>query len=313
MATDFERAGQLALAPDGEPHRPRGGGPVATRTMVAPPLPPAHTWQPPPVLGPRRRTGRRRRRRIARSRQRTRCTARPCAFGRAITAHCIPWEPPTPPRSVGRPRHHGRTSGATGGRFGAQRIVTAPRQVTAIMGTRGVQVASSADTLSTPVLHFRKKGPTGPYEPGDQAATQTPEPWVRSSNICGTSPAPKPSSKPLSPSRPPTQPRRCSPINTRKWSACAGRTFTLSLPNETPHRWTFSPLTIPDGRLRADDLQEKAQAMPDVGVLAARNNVIIDVGAPSSASTRKASTSSTPSLRKSPYSRAHGPRRCAPR
>jgi eukaryotic-like serine/threonine-protein kinase len=65
----------------------------------------------------------------------------------------------------------------------------------------------------------------------------------------------------------------------RQWSVCAGRTFTLTVPNETPSRWTFGPLTTPDGNLV---MTFSAQARSSAGVqrvLAVRNNVIIDVAA----------------------------------
>jgi serine/threonine-protein kinase len=63
----------------------------------------------------------------------------------------------------------------------------------------------------------------------------------------------------------------------RQWSSCAGRSFTLTVPNEMPSRWTFGPLTTPDGSLV---MTFTAQVRSSVGVqrvLTAWNNFIIDV------------------------------------
>jgi hypothetical protein len=64
----------------------------------------------------------------------------------------------------------------------------------------------------------------------------------------------------------------------QKWSACAGRTYTLTLPNSSPHRWNFSPLTTPDGTLVMTSAQQGKSYMGCQRALAARNNIIIDVG-----------------------------------
>jgi eukaryotic-like serine/threonine-protein kinase len=63
------------------------------------------------------------------------------------------------------------------------------------------------------------------------------------------------------------------------WAACAGRTFTVTVPNETPSRWTFGRLTTPGGNLV---MTFTAQARSSAGVqrvLTVRNNIIIDVAA----------------------------------
>ena len=65
----------------------------------------------------------------------------------------------------------------------------------------------------------------------------------------------------------------------RQWSACAGRTFTLTSPNETPKRWTFGPLTTLDGNLVMTFTGQGRSSAGVQRVLTARNNIIIDVAA----------------------------------
>ena len=148
------------------------------------------------------------------------------------------------------------------------------------MGTRSMQVTeSSADTFVDASSYISEKDCTGPYEPGDQAAYANTgtlgSQFQYLQNLAGPEavqqaviafPTAAAAQKVLADQR-------------QKWSACAGRTFTLSLPNETPHRWTFSPLTIPDGTLVLTTSREGTSYAGCQRALAARNNVIIDVGA----------------------------------
>lgn len=70
---------------------------------------------------------------------------------------------------------------------------------------------------------------------------------------------------------------------TAHWSACSGRTITVSQPTGNPptppQRWTVGPLTHGDGTVAVTDLLEHGHGLSCQRAVGARHNIVIDVGA----------------------------------
>lgn len=65
----------------------------------------------------------------------------------------------------------------------------------------------------------------------------------------------------------------------QQWAACSGRTFTLTMPNEPPHQFTFGPLSSPDDAVAMTLTPPDRSSAGIQRALAARRNIIIDVAA----------------------------------
>lgn len=70
---------------------------------------------------------------------------------------------------------------------------------------------------------------------------------------------------------------------TAHWSACSGRTLTVSQPTGNPptppQRWTVGPLTHGDSTLALTSVLENGHGLSCQRALANRSNIIVDVGA----------------------------------
>jgi len=120
---------------------------------------------------------------------------------------------------------------------------------------------------------------TGPYAPGDLGAYDHTGSNGQATQILTNPTGPNMATQALIAFVSADAARKVFENQRRQWTACAGRTFTLTVPNETPTRWTFGPLSTPDGNLA---MTFAAQARSSAGiqrVLAVCNNIIIDVAA----------------------------------
>jgi len=153
-------------------------------------------------------------------------------------------------------------------------------QIAAVFGVPSMTVSSSSShglTDNTPAIS--EKDCTGPYSPADLGALGRAGSIGSLIQILTNPTGPNGAAQAVLAFPSADAAQRALADQRRQWSACSGRSFTLTNPGETPTRWTFGPLTTPDGSLV---MTFTAQARSSVGcqrVLAARNNVLIDVAA----------------------------------
>lgn len=280
------RVGSYPRATD--PSGPQWWQPAATRTMAAPP---AYPWQPPPGVGwgpppPRRR---RRWRGIAiaaaaftaavaaaaifavTTRSQSAPAASPTASATATSDG--PSSSPSATTPAGPPGQPVPASALSG-------LILPPEQVTRIMGGANMpSVASSADTWTNTSPYISDKECTGPYEPADR------ETYLNSGAVASQfqameNPAgPEAVQQALIAFPTAAAAQQLFAAQHEKWSACAGRSYTVTIPPQPPRQWSFSALSTPGGTLVLTTIREARKEAGCQRALAARNNIIIDVGA----------------------------------
>ncbi|OBA81890.1 hypothetical protein A9W99_13105 [Mycobacterium sp. 1164966.3] len=265
--------------------------PGVARTMAGPPVPPHYPGAPQPAvfMGPPPAHRRPRERRIAVMATILIAAVAATVMALTFTVRSQPVHPASPsasaPPTSGR-QASGQPTTTAPGPLGAPVPASAlsgfllpAEQITAIMGAPTMQVAeSSTDSFVDGSPYISEKDCSGPYEPADQGAYtntgSTGSQWQFVRNPTGHEvvqqaviayPTADAAQKVLADQH-------------QKWSACAGRTFTVTLPSEAPHRWAFSQLTTPDGTLVLTTAREGKSYFGCQRALAARNNVIVDVG-----------------------------------
>jgi eukaryotic-like serine/threonine-protein kinase len=264
--------------------------PGAARTMEAAPAPPQYPWPPPPPGFRGLPPARRRRRRIA-----IIATAVIAVVAAAVMVltFAVGSQPPhaaspttSAPSTSGGPADGQPPSTAAGppgppvAASALSGLLLPAEQVSRIMGGANMpSVSSSADTWTDGSPYISDKDCTGPYEPADQAT------YLNSGAVASHF------QQMENPAGPEAVQQAVIAFPTadaaqkvladlhQKWAACAGRTFTVTLPREAPHRWSFSPLSTPNGTLVLTTSREGRSYAGCQRALAARNNVIIDVGA----------------------------------
>jgi eukaryotic-like serine/threonine-protein kinase len=271
---------------------PQRWQPVGTRTMAVPSGRPAYTGQPPPAIFPGipQPNRRRRRRRIAVMVAAFTAAVAAVAIALTVTVrsqppHTASSPVPATPTSGGPPSSQPATT--TAGPPGApvpasalSGLVLPAEQVTRIMGgAKMPSIASSADSWTNTSPYMSDKDCTGPYEPADQA-TYVNSGAIASHFLAMENPAgPEAVQQAVIAFPTADAAQKVFAALHEKWSACAGRTFTVTLPHEAPHQWRFSPLTTPGDALALTSSREGRSEAGCQRALAVRNNVIIDVGA----------------------------------
>jgi eukaryotic-like serine/threonine-protein kinase len=271
-----------------QPHWWQPGGPRTT--MAPPPTQPAYPVQahPAPVLAPPPITRRRRRRwPAAVAAVLVAIAAAATLVTLSVRSHPPPCasSPPSRAPASPSPQSGSATTTTAGGPLTPVAAAELPglllpaEQIKTIIGAPTMQVTeSSADSFSNGSAYISDKDCSGPYQPDDQVTyantgstgsqlqfLQNPAGAEAVQQAVISYPTADAAQKVFAAAR-------------QTWSACAGRTFTLTLPNETLHRWNFGPLTIPDGTLAMTTSPEGRSYMGCQRALAARDNVIVDVG-----------------------------------
>jgi hypothetical protein len=179
---------------------------------------------------------------------------------------------PTVAPTAGGPAPPAPASALTGFLLPAQ-------QIGAIIGVPPMQVAeSSADSYANISSYISAKDCTGPYQPAD-LTTYTNTGSIGSQLQFLKNPTGGEAVQQAVIAFPTAAAaQKVLADQHQTWSACAGRTFTLTLPNETPHQWTFSQLTTPGGNLVLTTAREGKSYMGCQRTMTARNNVVVDVG-----------------------------------
>ncbi|MDT5347991.1 MAG: eukaryotic-like serine/threonine-protein kinase, partial [Mycobacterium sp.] len=154
------------------------------------------------------------------------------------------------------------------------------QQIAAIFGVPSMVVSnSSSNGLTDDTPFISDKACTGPYAPADLGAFGHAGSIGSQLQILSNPTGPNGAAQAVLAFPSADAAQRVLADQRRQWSACAGRTFMLTTPNETPTRWKFGPLTAPDGSLVMTFTAEARSSAGCQRVLAARNNVIIDVAA----------------------------------
>ncbi|OBA81915.1 hypothetical protein A9W99_13110 [Mycobacterium sp. 1164966.3] len=267
------------------PHWARAG--AAPTTMHPAPtayyLPPGPGFVPPrgpPATRPRRR-------RIAALVAAALVTAATAVTAVTVTArsHSPPAASPPvsiSPASSSLPPSSSATSTATGAAplpaSAVSRLLLSTQEMAGVFGVPSMVVQSASSngfTDDTPSVS--DKDCTGPYAPADRGAYGNTASIGSQVQILTSPTSPDMATQAVIAYVSADAARKVFDDQRRQWSSCAGRSFTLTVPNETPSRWTFGPLTTPDDSLV---MTFTAQARSSVGVqrvLTARNNFIIDV------------------------------------
>ncbi|QLL07441.1 serine/threonine-protein kinase PknH/PknJ [Mycobacterium vicinigordonae] len=153
-------------------------------------------------------------------------------------------------------------------------------QIKTIMGAAAMQVVeSSADSWANASTYISDQDCIGPYQPADTAAYGN-SGSTGSQRQFLTNPgggADVQQAVIVFPSADAAQ--KSFAAQRAVWAACAGRTFTVTLPNQSPHRWSFGPLSTPDGGVALTTAREGQRYAGCERALAATNNVLVDVGA----------------------------------
>ncbi|MGH3556563.1 MAG: serine/threonine-protein kinase PknH/PknJ [Mycobacterium sp.] len=283
-----------------DPNQPQWWQPVEARTMMAPPALPPYTLQAPPagVLPPRPPSRRRRQRRIAAVAAAIVAVAVAAATVATLSLRSHPQHgasppPSSTPASSRPPSSPATTTTATGPvapvpSSALSGFLLPAEQIKTIIGAPTMQVTeSNADSFANSASYISDKDCTGPYQPADLASyTNTGSTGSQLQFLQNPAGADAVQQAVIAfPTADAAQ--KVFADRRQTWAACAGRTFTLTLPNETPHRWNFSPLTTPDGNLVMTASQEGRNYMGCQRALTARNNVIVDVGSCSFSTDKK--------------------------
>ena len=182
--------------------------------------------------------------------------------------------PPSPTTSApaGGPAAPVPTSALSGFLLPAEQIATT-------IGVPTMQVVeSSADSFADVSSYISEKDCTGPYQPADRASYANSGAIGAQLQFIKNPAGADAVQQAVIAFHTAAAAQKALADQHQKWSACAGRTFTLTLPNESPHQWAFSPLTTPDGILVLTTSREGKSYMGCQRALTARNNVIVDVG-----------------------------------
>jgi eukaryotic-like serine/threonine-protein kinase len=160
------------------------------------------------------------------------------------------------------------------------RFLLPAQQIAAIFDVPSMVVSnSSSNGLTDDTPSISEKDCTGPYAPADMGALGHAGSIGSQIQILTNPAGPNGAAQAVLAFPSADAAQRVLADQRRQWSACSGRTFTLTIPNESPTRWTFGPLTTPDGSLVMTFTAEARSSAGCQRVLAARNNVIIDVAA----------------------------------
>ncbi|MGH3971489.1 MAG: serine/threonine-protein kinase PknH/PknJ [Mycobacterium sp.] len=256
-----------------DPYQPQWWQPVTARTMMAPPP-----------------TRRRRRGRIAAVSAVVLAVTAAAATAVTLTMRSQPQHRASPPLSSTPASSSTPSSPAVATTTAAGPAAPVPasalagfllpaEQIKTIIDVPTMQVTeSSADSFANAASYISDKDCTGPYQP-DDLASYTNTGSIGSQLQFLRNPAGAEAVQQAVIAFPAADVAQKVFADQRQtWSACAGRTFTLTLPNDTPHRWNFSPLTTPDGILVMTASQEGRSYMGCQRALTARNNVIVDIG-----------------------------------
>jgi eukaryotic-like serine/threonine-protein kinase len=253
-----------------------------TRTTMGPSAPPPYPSQPPPDRRRRRRMG------TAVAAAIVAVAAVAAAVTLAVRSHpehsasppasSTPAPGNQPPGPTATPTAGGQASPVPASAL-AGFLVPAPELAT-MMGVPTMQVVeSSADSFANISSYISDKDCTGPYQPADMAAYANTGSLGSQLQFLKNNSGAEAVQQAVVAFPTADAAQKVLAEQHQKWSACAGRNFTLTLPNESPHRWAFSPLTTPDGALVLTTSREGKIYAGCQRALTARNNVIVDVGA----------------------------------
>jgi PknH-like extracellular domain len=265
---------------------PQWWQPGAARTVAAPPVS-SYTWHPPAsfVVPPPRPSRRRRRIAITATVFTAAIAAGAVALTFAVQSQPSHTASPSATASPGGPSSS-QPATTTAARPGPPVAASAlsgfllpAEQIKEMIEAPTMQVVeSSADTFSDGSAYISEKDCAGPYQPGDNAAYANTGSTGSQFQYLQNPGGHEAVQQAVIAYSTADAAQKVLADQHQKWSACAGRTFTLTLPNESPHRWSFSPLTTPDGALVLTTSREGKSYFGCQRALTARNNVIIDVG-----------------------------------
>ncbi len=269
------------------------GQPGGTPAMMSPPPPPGYQVAPPGpgLFPPQPPAVRRRRGRITVAAAGTVVVAAAAATVVALSARSHPQHGASPsvsstPPSSSPPSRPSTTTSAAGPAPPAltsslSGFLLSTHEIAGIFGVPSMKVTnSSSNGLTDDTPYISEKDCTGPYAPADEGAygqvrskigsqlqiLQNPDGPNGAAQMVMAFPSADAAQTVLADQR-------------RQWSACAGRTFALTMPNETPKSFTFGPLTTLDGNLVMTFTAEGRSSAGCQRALGVRNNIIIDVSA----------------------------------
>jgi eukaryotic-like serine/threonine-protein kinase len=155
------------------------------------------------------------------------------------------------------------------------------QEVAGIFGVATTRVTStSANGLTDDTPYISEKDCTGPYAPADAGAYDHVTTKLASQLQILQDPDGPDAGTQMVMAFPSADAAQTVLAEQRQhWQACAGRTFALTTPNETPKNFTFGPLTTPDGNLAMTFTALGRSSAGCQRALGVRNNIIIDVAA----------------------------------
>ncbi|QLL10541.1 sensor domain-containing protein [Mycobacterium vicinigordonae] len=159
-------------------------------------------------------------------------------------------------------------------------LLLPPDQIASLLGVRTMTVSDSSShgfTDDTP--YISDKECTGPYAPADQGAFGRSGSVGAQLQLLSNPDGPNAVEQAVIAFPSAAAAQQVLAEQQRQWSACSGRTFTVTTPNETPTPWTFGPLTTPGGTLVMSFTSQVRSSVSCQRAMAARNNVIVDVAA----------------------------------
>lgn len=157
-------------------------------------------------------------------------------------------------------------------------LLLSPQQIAGILGVPSMLVkSSSSNGFTDDNPEISEKDCTGPYAPADQAAYAHTGSIGSQLELLTNPSGANMVSQAVIAFFSADAARKVFDEQRGHWSACAGRTFTLTVANQSPSRWTFGPLTTPDGDLVMAFTANAASSARVQRVLAVRKNTIIDV------------------------------------